>query len=336
MAIQKAFQTIPQKTIIAPLNWGLGHATRCIPIIDYLLNQGSEVVIASDGNAKAFLEKEYPSLKSYELPAYNITYKQKKIEHSVLLQTPKIAKAILAEKEFAKRIRDEEKPDLIISDNRLGFRANEVPSIYMTHQLKLLSDSHVFSRLGSKIHSSYIEKFDTCWIPDLEGSILSGKMSESSLGIPKLYVGCLSRFKSIKPKEQFNYDNLAILSGPEPQRTKLEEILVGMLSKQNQKSLLIRGLVKEDKKTERIGNLEIINYALSTELEEIIAQSKTIICRSGYSSIMDLYAMNRKAILIPTPGQTEQEYLAKRASQQGTHICLSQKELNENLLAHLG
>lgn len=335
MAIASAFHIIPSKIIIAPLNWGLGHATRCIPIIEYLLSEGSEVIIASDGNALDFLKKEYPSLKSYSLPAYDITYKQKKIEHSMLLQSPKIAKAILAEKKRAKEIAQAENPDMILSDNRLGFRVNGIRSIYITHQVKLISSSHLFSHLGTKIHQSYLAKFDACWIPDFEGSLLSGKMSDSPLKIPKHFLGCLSRMTKNNQVKNPLYDCIAILSGPEPQRTNLEEILIEMLSKRDQRSLLVRGIVNDTSQHKSIGNLQIKNFLLSQELQEAIEQSNTIICRSGYSSIMDLHMLDRKAILIPTPGQTEQEYLGQRAQDSGKHTCILQNDIENNLLKYL-
>ncbi len=331
MAIKKAFQTIPSKVIIGTLNWGLGHATRCMPIIQYLLDHKCKVILASDGNALNFLKAEYPQLKAYVLPSYDISYKQKKIEHSMLLQSPKIFKAILKEKEALAEIVKQEKPDLIISDNRLGFRINTVKSVYITHQLKLLSDSNLFSQLGSKIHQSYIEKFDECWIPDLEGSILSGDMSMAQIKTTKRFLGCLSRMQ----KEQTNldkiYHSIAILSGPEPQRTILEEKLIKILSQIEKPALLIRGLMQESNKMEKHGSVLVNNYLLSTDLQVAIAQSNKIICRSGYSSIMDLHTMGREAILIPTPGQTEQIYLAKRAAKSGRHIWLEQKNLEKEL-----
>lgn len=335
MAIASAFRTIPAKIIIAPLNWGLGHATRCIPIIDFLLAKGTEVILASDGNALEFLQRKYPGIKTYSLPSYDISYTQKKIEHSMLLQSPKIVKAILAEKEQAKKIAEIEKPDVILSDNRLGFRVEDIRSIYMTHQITLVSNSTVFSRLGSKVHKSYIEKFDTCWIPDLEGSMLSGKMSSGVVKIPKQYLGCLSHMQKSDGDRKKEYDNLVILSGPEPQRTRLENILTELLAQHSSKSLMVRGLVKEDNAIEHEGNLEKRDYLLSTELGNAIAMSKNIICRAGYSSIMDLHILNRKAILIPTPGQTEQEYLAERAEESGRHICILQKNLRTELFKFL-
>lgn len=331
MAIKSAFTSIPKKVIIAPLNWGLGHATRCIPIIQYLLKQDTQVILASDGNALAFLEKEFPKLKSYTLPSYDISYKQKKIEHSMLLQSPKIAKAILAEKEAVKKIAEIEKPDLIISDNRLGLKVKQIKSVYITHQLKLLSNSNMFSKLGTKIHQSYIEGFDECWIPDIEGSVLSGEMSNLAIQIPKRYLGCLSRMEKDVRAEEKVYHSIAILSGPEPQRTQLENILIDVFSDREEKTLLVRGIVERKNQTQKKGNLDIMNFLLSKELQLAIAQSKHIICRSGYSSIMDLEVLERKAILIPTPGQTEQEYLAERSSASGKHSCIPQNRLKERL-----
>jgi len=331
VAIASAFQTIPSKVILAPLNWGLGHATRCMPIIQYLLENNCQVVLASDGNALEFLKKEFPNVKTYELPAYNILYKQKKIEHSMLLQAPKILKAILAENKQAKDIISQEKPDLIISDNRLGFRSDNVRSVYITHQIKLISQTQLFSQLGSKLHKNYIEKFDECWVPDIEGSILSGEMSTPEIKIKKRFLGCLSRLKKESTEVKKIYDCIAILSGPEPQRTKLQELLIPILSKRKKRTLLVRGVVEDRTVPEQEGNLELKNYMLTEELQKAIAHSEKIICRSGYSSVMDLQRLDRKAILIPTPGQSEQEYLAARANEQNRHLSLSQDNVTKEL-----
>ena len=171
-----------QKTIlVAPLNWGLGHATRCIPIVRALIDHNFNVILASDGAALLFLRKEFPQLHYIELPSYNITYPEKGhyFKLNLFLKLPQIQKTISSEKKMIKELMTEDKIDGIISDNRLGVFNKKVPTVFITHQLSVLSGSTTF--FSSKLHQKIIKKFDACWVPDVDGPInLSGK-----LGHPK-------------------------------------------------------------------------------------------------------------------------------------------------------
>ncbi len=188
-----------KKILIAPLNWGIGHATRCVPVINALLKQGFTPIIASDGNALKYLKKEFPNLKTYNLPAYNIKYakKGKFLKFKLFFQTPKVLKAIRKERKIVKQIIQKENIKGIISDNRFGVYSNKVPSVYITHQVQVLSGFTTF--LTSRIHRKTIQKFDACWIPDLKQEPrLAGKLSEiKDVNNSKFeYIGLLSRFKN--------------------------------------------------------------------------------------------------------------------------------------------
>lgn len=297
-----------KKIIIAPLNWGLGHATRCIPIIKSMLQHGFTPVIASDGNALNLLRKEFPTLESIELPSYDIKY-GKNLKLSLLSQTPKIFEAVKQEEKLiAKYISENNDVIGIISDNRFGVRNDKVFSVYITHQLNVLSGWSTF--LTSKTHQNIINKFDECWIPDEESSEFSGKLSESEkITIKKRFIGVLSRFSSEKLSKK--NDILIILSGLEPNRTQLEEKLLKAFKNDSRSIVLVQGKVEKAQKTSRQGNVTVYNYLLSQELQREINQSELIMCRSGYSSIMDLAVLGKKAFFIPTKGQNEQEYLAE-------------------------
>ena len=170
-----------QKTIlVAPLHWGLGHATRCIPIINELLKHSFNVLLGSDGAALLLLRKEFPQLEYIELPPYNITYPKKGefFKLKLFLKLPKIKKTMNSEKKMVKKLVEEGRIDGIISDNRLGIRSKNVPSVFITHQLNVLSGNT--SYFSSKMHQKIIKKYDACWIPDVSGSInLSGKLGHS-------------------------------------------------------------------------------------------------------------------------------------------------------------
>ena len=311
--------------LIAPLNWGLGHATRCIPIIKALENNGFEPVIASDGVALDLLKKEFPHLIFFELPSYDVTYAidGKNFKWKLLSQIPKIIKAIRSEKRVVAKIVSNYSIDGIISDNRLGVFSKKVPSVFITHQLNVLSGKT--SWLSSKLHLNYIKKFTVCWIPDTNSfPNLSGKLGHLSKPLKSsINIGPLSRLsKKDLPKK---YDLMVLLSGPEPQRTILEEKLIEELKEYTKETLFIKGIIEKEQVISKKGNITFYNFMASEAMETSINESEIILCRSGYTTIMDLAKLKKKAFLIPTPGQFEQEYLAKKYKKEGLAPSCSQE-----------
>ncbi len=303
---------IKKTILVAPLNWGLGHATRCIPIINALLENGFTPLLASDGTALDLLKKEFPELEHMELPSYQIIYAKKAaaFKWKLLMDSPKMLKAIKREKKAVKELVLSGKIQGIISDNRLGVRNKNVPSIFITHQLNVLTGNTTW--LSTKIHLDIIKKFDACWVPDIAGNgNLSGKLGHPEV-VPSnvTYIGPLSRMKKLTLEKK--YDILVLLSGPEPQRTFLEEKLMLELQQLDKKILFVLGKVEEKQHCYNEGNFRVYNFMGSKALEKAINESEIVICRSGYTTIMDLAVLEKKAFFIPTPGQFEQEYLARR------------------------
>jgi len=304
-----------KKTIlVAPLNWGLGHATRCIPIINGLLENDFNVIIASDGGALQLLRKEFPDIESIELLSYNIEYPKNGnfLKWKLLLKLPQIKKAISSEKKTIKQLVSKEKIQGIISDNRFGVKSSKIPSVYITHQLNVLSGISTF--FSSKTHQKIIQKFDECWVPDVEkNSNLSGVLGHlKATDLNLKYIGVLSRMKKFDLPIKYKY--FLLLSGPEPQRTVLKELLLEEFKNYKQPVLLVRGVVEKEQRISQLGNITIYNFMKSLELEKAINESDIIIARSGYTTLMDLSILEKKVYFIPTPGQFEQEYLAKRMS----------------------
>ena len=303
---------LKKRILVASLNWGLGHATRCIPIINALLEFGFEPIIASDGPALELLKKEFSSLKHIELPSYKIKYpkKGKNLKLKLLKDAPITLNAIKAEKKQIKKLVKRLKIDGIISDNRFGVYSKRIPSVFITHQLNVLSGNTTW--LSSRINQKLIKKFDECWVPDVEGQPnLSGKLGHTKNAFLKIkYIGPISRFNKLNVA--IKYDLLVLLSGPEPQRTVLEEYLLKELKKHQGKILFVQGLVEEFQTYIKNDNITLVNFMQSDELEQAIAESDLILSRSGYTTLLDLSKMGKNAFFIPTPGQFEQEYLAKR------------------------
>lgn len=303
--------------LVAPLNWGLGHATRCIPIIRELEKNGFAPIIASDGVALQILQKEFPHLQALNLPSYEIEYAKNGADFKwkLIKNSPKMIDAIFAEKKVVKKWIREYQLQGIISDNRLGVYSKKIPSVFITHQLNVLSGKTTW--ISSKLHQHFIKKFSECWIPDIEKQPnLSGKLGhlkESKLHLR--YLGPLSRLeKRNLPKK---YDLMVILSGPEPQRTYLEQKLRKEVLSFEGKVIFICGVIEPKQKTEEVANITFYNFMTSDELETAFNESAMVLCRSGYTTVMDLAKLQKKAFFIPTPGQFEQEYLAKRFKKEG-------------------
>ncbi len=316
-----------KKTIlICPLDWGLGHASRCVPIIKELSRLGFDVIIGADKNPLAFLQQEFPNLPTITIPGYEVTYDEKGSFYKLLIEGVKFYQFIKKEHQLLEKIINENNIDVVISDNRYGLWSDKVKSILITHQLFIKAPLGE-TLVHKKIHG-LIEKFDDCWIPDIEGKPnLSGDLAHlTTFKHPHRFIGALSRFLSLNPKQpnviKEDVDVCAILSGPEPQRTIFEKLITKQLVNSRLNAVLVRGLPdsKEELNIEN-ARLKVINHLKTKELHGLIQKSKVIVCRAGYSSIMDLFALSKKAILVPTPGQTEQEYLAKHHQEQG-NFCI--------------
>jgi uncharacterized protein (TIGR00661 family) len=321
------------KTIlIAPLNWGLGHATRCIPIIKALQENNFTPIIASDGIALELLRKEFPYLKVLELPSYQIEYAKngKNFKWKLIKSLPKMIEAIREEKRIVKKWIEKHNINGIISDNRLGVFSKKIPSVFVTHQLNVMTGNTTW--ITSKLHQHIIKKYNACWVPDINAQLnLTGKLGHLENNKLKVrYLGPLSRMHKMALPIQ--YDLMIILSGPEPQRGMLEAHLIEEVKRFEGKVVFIKGVIEPEQIKEQIENVTYYNFMKTRQLEQTFNESKKVLCRSGYTTIMDLVKLNKKAFFIPTPGQYEQIYLAEKLQEEGLVPFATQENFKiENL-----
>ena len=246
MFFSKTDNNHAKKTILtAPLDWGLGHATRCIPIIKELNEAGHKVIIAAEGPVKSLLEQEFPNNLFVPLAGYNIRYSKSGswLLFRLLLQAPKILLTVFKEYRWLKKTVSTYAVDLIISDNRFGLFHQTIPSIYITHQLFIKTGNHFSENLVQRMHGWFIKKYSECWVPDFENDQnIAGELSHPVKLLNNVkYIGCLTRFeKQESIKKEF--DLLILISGPEPQRSIFETILLDQLDNYNGKVLFVRGL----------------------------------------------------------------------------------------------
>jgi len=307
------------RILVCPLNWGLGHATRCVPIVRNYLAEGHEVVLAADGYPLQFLKSEFPELHTLELPSYPVSYSAGKSQVAAMIRNlPHILKGMYHEHNWLRKLLKVEHFDLVISDNRFGLWTKQTTCIYITHQLMIKMPQHLkmLEPLTWWLHRQIINQYRTCWIPDYqENGGLSGDLAHKyPLPQNAQFIGPLTRFlKTETYKPDTSYDVVALVSGIEPQRTLFENQLVQRFAKSNEKTLIVCGKPTNNNSRLQIGNICFATHITDTQLAAYLLGAKKIIARSGYSTIMDLHAINclYKAEFIPTPGQTEQEYLAE-------------------------
>ena len=322
----------PKKVLFTVLNWGLGHATRSVPIILELLNKNIDIVLASDGDAGLLLKKQFPNLNYIELTPYNVRYNKKSLLSIVLSNVINVNWAIYNEHKQLKDIIRNENIDMIISDSRFGMWHKTIKSYIVSHQLNFQSNSEFLSKVINCGNSFFINKFNACLIPDFEDHALSGILSQNEKIKRKIFLGPISRLT--RADQEKTRDIVIILSGPEPARRKLEKELVRILVEKYDNVTLIRGTSQKEKKLQYNGHWKIYNLADSQQINDVLTSSRMVISRSGYTSIMDYCKLGIGAILIPTPGQTEQEYLAKYLDKKNGFKAISENDLDQ-LCDHL-
>lgn len=323
--------------IISPLNWGFGHAGRIIPLVKEIRKRGHEVVIAADNALKAFFINELGDVPFIELPGVKIVYSGHLPQYlTVFFRLPLLVAASVREHFMLRRIVRQLKPGMIISDNMFGLYHRDIFSVYITHQLRIPFPGYLrwIEPAGIWLHRRVIRNFDLCLVPDYPGAEnLSGRLSHDLRITPGItFIGPLSRFENTAVTEGSRAPGgytLLILSGPEPQRSAL---LRRVMESVDQLPLVVLSPTPVPDLSARHQNVTIISGAGTSALQNAIAGSKFIIARSGYTTIMELRSLGRGALLIPTPGQTEQEYLADYNMNRNGFVTLAQAELKPELI----
>ena len=330
------------RILVAPLDWGLGHATRIIPIIHELLHAGAEPWLAGEGAQESLLRQEFPGIPFLKLQGYRIRYASTGagMVTQMLIQSPRLLRIIKKENLWLDQMVKDHGIDGVISDNRYGLYHSRIPSIIITHQLAIKSPLGAWSeRLIQNLNYRFINKFRHCWVPDNEGSQnLAGDLSHPvrKPAMPPVYIGPMSRFHRSGSKPNPGHI-LFILSGPEPQRSILEERIIKSVAHYNGHACIVRGLPGDHSMIPSTNMIRFYNHLPALELNKEIENAEYVISRSGYSTVMDLAILEKKSILIPTPGQTEQEYLARYLQKTGFAYTVDQANFSlENTLQKAG
>ena len=323
------------KVLVAPLDWGLGHATRCIPVIYELLSQNVEVWLAGEGAQEMLLKREFPELAFLYLRGYRMRYGNSRLGllKAIVRQVPGMLSAIKNEHSWLQRAVTEHHFDAVISDNRFGLYHPAIPCVFLTHQLRIKNPFGKWSEnLLQRRNYRFINRFSECWIPDEEGEKnLAGELSHPSKkpAVPIHYIGVLSRMKKQPPCEQKGR-LLISLSGPEPQRTIFENIIIRDIAHYQGRATVVRGLPGDANLIPSTNDIHFFNHLPTAEMNNEMEKAEFVIARSGYSTVMDIAALGKKSILVATPGQPEQEYLAKYLAQKNFAASITQEQFSLN------
>ena len=316
------------RILVAPLDWGLGHAARCVPVIRELLARGAVPVIGADWGPLAMLRGEFPELEYARLPGMEVRYSEGRSQAwAMARQLPAMLRQVRTEHHFIHARRRELQLDAVISDQRFGIRAVDLPSVLITHQL--FPFSPFAQGVARRMNKKHILRFDRCWVPDREAAPgLSGELCHGK-DIPgnARYIGPLSRFdRTPESDPTINHRVVAVISGPEPQRTMLEKQVLAQLLSVEGPHLLLTG--KPGMASKHHGSVHVTGHLSTFELQDAMKHAELILARTGYSTLMDLDALGLGALLIPTPGQPEQEYLGRLHMEMGVHQIQEQHSLN--------
>lgn len=326
---------------MSPLNWGMGHASRLIPVIDHFHKLGYEVLLGGSGKSGALLQSAFPQLPYFALPSFEITYSKKKFlfGFSVIRKIPAFLKTCFLEHRVLNQMISELRIDVVVSDNRYGLFNRKAHCIIITHQISpvlpfLLRWAELPIFLALKF---VIRQFNECWVPDFKDREmnLTGLLSHRfTLPANTRFIGPLSRFEKFSDQSESGkqaFDMVVVLSGPPPQSEIFADIVLRQSLKSLQKILIISGF-QDIPAFKHHSNVTVVKHLETTDFRDVLLNAKIVICRAGYSAIMDLIALKRTAYIIPTPGQTEQQYLAKYLDDNPLFRCISQQNLDLNRL----
>lgn len=321
------------KIIYGVCSWGLGHATRSLPVIRKLIEEDNELTIISNDRSLELLKKELgEEIDYFDIQDYPMLLSENSRQFMAksIVYWPSFIARMESGLQSLKKILENKKYDRIISDGRYDIYSRKIPSFFISHQMRIMNPLRIkmFERGSEIFNLFFFKRFAGVIVPDYKEDSLSGELSHNLGRIDenKLhYVGALSDFKKKNAKKDIDY--LISISGPEPQRTMLEEIILKQVEGLDGNIVITLGKSENFEKFVN-KNVETRSFLTKEEREDYLNRAELIVSRSGYSTIMDLAVIGKKALMIPTPGQIEQEYLGYYHNNMGTFYSVNQNRID--------
>lgn len=317
----------------------MGHTTRTATIIQYLLEKKCKVLFAGNEWQRRYIQDTFPGIETVHLDGYNVRYAKHALwfKPYFIQQLPRIFQVIRSEHQWLRRLATTRKIDAILSDNRYGLHHPEIPGVFTTHQLCVQTGmGAVADTLFQRLHYRQIQRFQQCWVVDIATPPgLSGTLGHpTQLPTQTSYIGWLSQLSNADNNTSNEQHILILLSGPEPQRSLLSDILWKEASALQQPIVFVEGSQQAQEPSAIPTHITYHKLLTRAQLYPLLKNASMVVCRSGYSTLMDLMAARKKAILIPTPGQTEQEYLGRYLHEKGIFYSSHQSQFSLSTSLH--
>jgi uncharacterized protein (TIGR00661 family) len=322
------------KILFAVSSWGLGHATRDLVLIQALLQQGHQVTVISTGRALTLLQRElgdqcefidWPDGPKPLAASETLAYAK------FTLALPLLLRSILVEHQTLQELLATRKFDRIVSDFRYGIYSSKVPTYLISHGLRLIAPNRnpTIELAFELFNARWFEPMRRILVPDFETPSLAGDLCHNLrfFDADKLeYIGILSSICQRDVEQDISY--FISVSGPEPQRSIFERMVLRQAASLPGRVVVALGRPEEDTKPRIVGSVEVYNYLDRRRQEEMMNRAQVVVTRSGYTTLMELTELQKRALLVPTPGQTEQTYLARYHRSLGTYFSVDQSKLN--------
>ncbi|MFP4223274.1 MAG: glycosyltransferase [Phycisphaeraceae bacterium] len=327
-----------RRILFGTSSWGLGHATRDLVLIRALLEAGCEVTVVATGPALKVLRGELGERCDYlDWPDMPSTISRSTIGFYVktISFIPRIFLAWFDEKRRLRKLLRDRPIDVVISDHRYGLVTDAVPCFFISHSPRYIAPwrSWFMETCMELFVAAWLRPAEKLLVPDHDQRGLSGDMSHKTRFFPRekmVFLGQLSSLSLPDDPPGQDIDTFISISGPEPQRTRFQAKVLGQLGRLKGRTVVTLGLPgREPPRVKDVpANVEIHAYLGRAEQQRMMLRSRLVVCRSGYTTLMELAELGRPALLVPTPAQTEQLYLAKTLREQGLFHSVKQSELD--------
>jgi len=325
-----------RRILFAVHDWGLGHATRSLVLIRALVQRGDAVtILMAESPGLALLRAELGDACEFypyeDIPKPFSRYPAV-FYFRMSCSVPQIWLRFTLEQRLTERLVRERRLDAVVSDSRLGVWSREAPSYCVFHSLRQIIPGRPrqLERIVERAQRYALRGYRAILVPDVEGDdALAGDLAHD-LDVDwrgkLVYIGPLSELQPNGAAEDIDY--FFSISGVEPHHTMLAERVLAALPALRGRSVVALGRPGSAADVRTVGNATIHGYLDRRAQGEMLARARVIVGRSGYTTLMEAAGFGKRALFVPTPGQSAQEYLAKFHCERGRVFSTVQSALD--------